>query len=446
LRASSRLVKYTMTQKITWQSRIRTLDQQQFFCTRPFVEIISQVTEIYSPCCYSRGLPSQTTLADELPWDYWSGTEMNQLRSHMLGLADHTDLVAKACEFCLSREQQQIPSPRQRYTERFLEGLVEGRAWTQDQLAAVTERIDSWTGQEPWTALPNSVAVRMRLFGNYCNLRCVSCSPSSSSQIQSEYKKIIALNPEKQQDLRRMGIVNERHMPTQDLVRAQDNVIDNIDKVRSILMIGGEPLLAPGHFDWLDRIVSSGHAQNIELRYQTNLTELHRHAERIFDYQAHFQRIFFMGSIDCFEHRNDYVRWGSTWDQIMSNIGLIKAQGLGITANITTSWLTALWTAQLWDSLKQRWDIDAEINGSVINSPQHMRPRHLPQEFKDTALRRLEYYVKDPARYSVLAAELAQPRDLKQYRLGQQYLETLDVSRKTNWLAVFPEFKHYANK
>jgi len=429
-----------------WKKKINQIQKNKFFCPRPFVEIISNNKEKYGPCCYSNaGMPSNQGLDDQRPFDWFAqGDDLQALRAVMLGKQDNPGLLDQVCGFCRVREAQNITSPRQTYIERFLRNLVEGEQWSDADMALITERIVTWSGHEPWTTDLGTVAVRMRLFGNYCNLRCVSCGPNSSSQIQTEYKKIIKLEPGSR--LRAMGIVDQSNLKISGLVQAQQNVIDNIDKVRSILLIGGEPLLTPGHFEWLDKIVASGHAGRIELRYQTNLTEMHRYANRIFQYKQHFQRIFFIGSIDSFEHRNDYVRWGSTWSKLMENIGLVQTQGLGLTINITTTWLTSLWVGPLWDHLHRTFGIDAEINGSVVNRPTHLRPRHLPQEFKETALNHLEYYVKDPLRYQVLAQELAHPQDPRLFKLGIEYLETLDRSRKANWLAVFPEFKPHAHK
>lgn len=425
-----------------WKKKIGQIQQNKFFCPRPFVEIISNIKEIYGPCCYSR-MPSNTSLADQPPFDYWSSDqEFQNLRRHMLGLSDHSEVVNSACGFCLTRESQNIPSPRFEYNSGFSKGHIEGQDWSDDDMNRLADQILQWNGESDWKAMDNSVAVRMRLFGNFCNLRCVSCSPSNSSRIQSEYLKIIDLEPENM-ELSSMKIVSDKVIDNSSLLAAQQNVIDNIKSVRSILLIGGEPLLTPGHFDWLDKIVTSGHSGQINLRYQTNLTELHRYAERIFDYKQHFDGIYFIGSVDCIGQKNDYVRWGSSWNQIQKNIDTVFSHGIGITINITTTWLTAQWVGELWHEIHKRWGIRAIINGSVVSSPYHLSPRHLPQALKEKTIESLKRYVDHPNRYSVLTAELSRPQDVEQFKLSQRFLETLDRSRKTDWLDFFPEFRPY---
>ena len=72
-------------------------------------------------------------------------------------------------------------------------------------------------------------------------------------------------------------------------------VLELAPYIRSIKIIGGEPLVMKKHYELLEKIIESGHAKHIYLKYQTNLTKTKKGRHNIFTYIPHFKNV----SIAC---------------------------------------------------------------------------------------------------------------------------------------------------
>jgi hypothetical protein len=427
-----------------WKKQLQTAfdDPTKFVCTRPFVEVISTVNQ-YRPCCYALEFPNTPLVNNLKPFEFFKfDKDITRIRNAMMGYSDDSEILNKICYMCKEREAEGIKSPRQIYNHKFLTyNNVEGEIWPDEDIENMSKKILEWKGEE-FEPLEHSLAIRMRLFGNFCNLKCVTCKPGNSSQLYTEFNQIRQENPNDLKKLHRLHIDIPEKLKTVPADDAKEDILHNIKYVRTILMIGGETMLAPKHFNWLDKIVESGYSKNIEIRYQTNLTEIHRYASKIFDYTDKFKSIYFIGSIDSVGDKNDYIRYGSDWNTLINNLELVKQSNIGIIINITTSWLSVLHTGELCNFLTNL-GIKPHVNGSVVFRPDFLSPRHLPDELKSIAYENLKKYIPKEEDYKVLSSELLSPRDPIKFKLGCDYFDILDKKRKSNWLEVFPEFKRY---
>jgi MoaA/NifB/PqqE/SkfB family radical SAM enzyme len=75
------------------------------------------------------------------------------------------------------------------------------------------------------------------------------------------------------------------------------------------------------HFDFLQRLVDRGVANNIEVHYNTNGTMYPDTAEDIW---RHFKLVEIAFSIDDVGARFEYQRSGAKWDEVQHNIKLFK--------------------------------------------------------------------------------------------------------------------------
>ena len=93
--------------------------------------------------------------------------------------------------------------------------------------------------------------------------------------------------------------------------------IQDIDK---IFMAGGESIIMPEHWKFLDKLISENRCDNILLEYQTNLSKLTFKGRHIFDIWKKFKNINICASLDGSHKLAEYFRCGSDWKTIENNI------------------------------------------------------------------------------------------------------------------------------
>ena len=70
-----------------------------------------------------------------------------------------------------------------------------------------------------------------------------------------------------------------------------EQIVELAPYIRSIKVIGGEPLIMKKHYEMLDALIETGHAKDIRIKYQTNLTKTAKGKHSIFKYIPKFQHV-----------------------------------------------------------------------------------------------------------------------------------------------------------
>jgi len=112
---------------------------------------------------------------------------------------------------------------------------------------------------------------------------------------------------------------------TANLDKVDDNVVINqmielAPYVKTLKIIGGEPLVMKQYYSVLDRLVQSGESKNIDIKYQTNLTKLKNGKHNFLNYISHFKLVTITVSVDAVGKYNDYIRRRSSFKEIEDNI------------------------------------------------------------------------------------------------------------------------------
>ena len=143
-------------------------------------------------------------------------------------------------------------------------------------------------------------------FGNTCNLRCNMCGPYSSSSWNTEVKQNLSiLNSFKHTFYDHEFLWYE----SEDFKNLTPSLIANLKYVR---LIGGEPLFTPEAIAFLEHLSPS-----VYLNIVTNATLL---KDSVYELLSKFKQVDIMVSIEGIEVHNDYVRYGSKWNNIDANI------------------------------------------------------------------------------------------------------------------------------
>jgi sulfatase maturation enzyme AslB (radical SAM superfamily) len=97
-----------------------------------------------------------------------------------------------------------------------------------------------------------------------------------------------------------------------------DQLIPILENVNSVHLAGGEPLLVPRLFELLEQVRQKNH---FRITFNTSLFTKNK---KLLDKIAVFKNTRVMVSLDGVEQHNDYVRYGSDWQTIVSNLELLE--------------------------------------------------------------------------------------------------------------------------
>lgn len=321
------------------------------------------------------------------------------------------------------------------------------RQYVNKAISAPIKFYDTKTGQVPW--LPVSLDIH---FGNVCNFKCIQCGPQYSNQWYDEWAAINGFG----NNLHENGFGPNKVLLTKNKndkwidaneVKWWENEIwwEKFDKLLPTLehlyLTGGEPMLLKQHDRLLDVIIASGRADQIKLEYDSNLSVIN---PRILDRWTKFKDIDLRVSIDAIGDKFELVRAGGKWNNMVSNIELVKSYQRKY-PHIKIFRLTSCFQIATSHSMieTEEWCNDVGIPLSIrfVDSPKwHSTislPRHMKQQLIDYYSSKPTYMVSDLI-VNFLTSHL-DVEDQTELRRFKKFMTYLDYSRKTNWEAVLPE-------
>lgn len=198
---------------------------------------------------------------------------------------------------------------------------------------------------------------------NACNNSCRMCGPELSTHWYKDAKKLKMSIPK--------GI--------------QYNPLNKTDlsDLRFLKLLGGEPLLHPQEIiDILDRC----NLEELNLMLITNTTK--RPTEEIIDRFKKLNKLTVTLSIDAYGPLNEFLRTGSHWEQVKENLHWFNNQDW---CKVTVHGVISIYNINCFMELHhycKRLGIFA--NFMVIEGPEYMRPRHLPESVKQQLLKKYE--------------------------------------------------------
>jgi len=249
------------------------------FCVAPFIGVEFRKDGSLTPCCrYDK------SAIDEETWNFrnfdnWWSELLTPLRSELLNDIEHA-----GCQNCWRDEKLGITSYRQNLNAELKKYIN------------LTEPLATPTYQ-------------MYNYGNFCNLKCIMCSPFASSQIEAEYKQ-------NKKEFSKIGIhylldTEVKWFRSEEFNSAKNKLLDGSEQ---ILLQGGEPFLSP---DVIKLLADVAYPENVILTVISNMTTL---TNEITDLLRKFKQVRLVVSLEGIEAFNDYLRYGSTWSEIADNI------------------------------------------------------------------------------------------------------------------------------
>jgi MoaA/NifB/PqqE/SkfB family radical SAM enzyme len=363
------------------------------FCYSPWTNIDISPDGHVSPCCKFIGpVPEYSTVEE-----YASSDFLGAIKKDF-----ENNTWPSGCDRCRIEEQNGIESKRQ----------LDYQRWKSHY-----ESYDL-TSEKFITA---SVA-----FGNTCNLKCITCGPSSSSLWHQEHKQIYGKTVAPVKFFKQNFV--------SDFVKHAPDIV-HLD------IPGGEPFLSgvKEQKQLLEHYIQSSQATSTTIHYTTNATIM-PDAEW-WDLWQHFREVEIQLSIDGIGARFEYIRYPGNWNKVSANVAEYVRQQHKIKLSVSHTvsayniyYLDEFFSWCYNQGLPRPWL-------GRVHRPAHMRP----SVWHSTAKNFIVEHLMTSQYPDVLtwAALINNSDDSEFFDTFKQRCHEHDQYRKTSFANVFPELAPY---
>lgn len=449
--------------------KIENLTNSNTFCVLPWIHFATRPNGDMRLCCSSNssganedhtiglvkkenGTPAN--FGRDTPMSAWNNEYMKSVRTTML-----ESKIPKSCTKCFDEESKGIVSKR----------IWETYTWMQDGLDI--EELIEQTKQDG-TVPEQLVYLDLRL-GHTCNLKCIMCSPHDSSKWVSDHKKVFHLFEHK--ELKSQMDWDEKTFNNQwyEHPTFWKEMFNQIPNLKQVYFAGGEPLMLKEHKMFLEEIIRQGYADKILIRYNSNGLLI---SDDIIELWKHFKKVKFAVSIDDVTERNHFIRYPTDWSVLEQSMHRLDVTPDNINVSIATA-IQILNIKTLPDLVK--WKLSQRfkkvnldnayegmlaggglINMHLVYIPTFLSVKCLPAADKQEVRAKFaefkqwlwENYTQDDNFWSV------NPYGWKRWQAVldfmdsedhthllpafKEYIDKMDVLRKTDFKTLFPELAH----
>jgi MoaA/NifB/PqqE/SkfB family radical SAM enzyme len=395
------------------------------FCPLPFTHLNFKSKKRVSSCCMDS--EQYTTDDSALLEQIWNSSSINELRDDLLN-----GKKPKRCSKCWDFESNSSASLRER------ENNILG-----DYKKESIINIYKTKGIVP---IENLDFLEIR-FDNICNLMCRMCGSHSSHLWGNEVKKsTILLN-----EMEKYGSASSsdlNYLSSSFPISRLNEIIKLSPNIRRIDISGGEPLISPLHYDFIERLIPE--SNHIYLNYATNLNILTYKNKDITKLWDNFKLINLNISIDG--HNNDlysYIRISGNLSDVEKNIQILKKyKNIKMRAKCTFSMLNILKILEISEYFKQ---LEIPFRSAIVQFPLPLNIKILPRELKNSIIKKWNNYVEKNQNDNDLifwgnhVINYMNSEDLYEsdWDKFEKYTNTMDNHFKTDIKKINPEFIPY---
>lgn len=268
------------------------LKNSKTFCMFPWLHLnVTPFGNVY-PCCSSDYTEPFDNVKNKSLAEIFNDDKMKQLRLNMLA-----DKKSSICNYCYKHEETSPFSFRTYGIEHF------GKDF--DEIVTQTE-LDG-------TVPEFSMKYFDIRFSNICNFKCRTCGSEFSSQWAQEMKQHEKVS-------RNYKIINH----ADESGKLLEEIKQQVPHMELAYFAGGEPLITDEHYLLLEEMIRVGANKNITLRYNTNMSNFKYKKYDILDLWKQFKKVEISASIDHYGDRAEYIRHGTDWGIVESNLKIIR--------------------------------------------------------------------------------------------------------------------------
>ena len=194
------------------------------------------------------------------------------------------------------------------YSSRELQNLKKATEWPAGCIGCEKQEKQNQTSlrnhcNNQWPDITKEYGTRFELFpSNVCNLKCIMCGPSYSTELAQERHAIENIGADR---------VKEFNISDECI-----DILESVDNIESISVIGGEFFLTKGNLKIMDFVIE----KNIPFRIVTNSTViLSSHIEKL----KKIPKLELQISVDGIETSYEFMRYPATWNTFESNVTTI---------------------------------------------------------------------------------------------------------------------------
>lgn len=401
------------------------LNESKVFCMFPWTHLnVTPRGEIY-PCCTTSYEGSISNTKTTTLKQAFNSESMKKLRLNMLN-----EVPTDYCNFCYKHEEAGPHSFRKYSIDNFGQHF--------DDLVTATQDDGS---MDEFKMLYFDIRFR-----NICNFKCRTCGSDFSSQWAAE----------------------ERLLPGREkypiLFQADDGkgtlieeVLEHIDHIEIAYFAGGEPLITDEHYIMLEEMIRRGKTDKV-LRYNTNASNIKFKNYDIIDLWRHFRKIELSCSIDHVGERAEWIRHGTNWGEVESNLKAFRELDfVNFQINTVFSLFNYLTLSEFYNYLKEKHLIrtdDWHTTLYLAVNPLYYSATSLPNNLKLIAETKARQFIESngsqfPKLNEIVADAINFARADDTWSKGKEdffrHTRYLDRIRNEDFFKTFPELIELEN-
>ena len=411
-----------------------------FFCSQPFIHMYIPTYGLAHPCCNTT-MNVKKHISEIGINGVWNQPELANLREEMANGNKKREATIATCYRCIETEYRGFSTPRLAYNRDMRNDKEE---------LAELDRLVKFVQDNPGAEypIPDKIhTAQIKVWGNYCNLKCLMCSAEDSSGVAEEWIALGEYTPEK--ILERSEIRSGSEMPfTFPRINYEDNNINEdefwevIKKTKRIQLIGGETWLIKQYVQILEKCVKEGWAKDKKIfAFSNNFG--HPNMQYIYDLLKEFQHVHYKCSMELWGHKNDYIRYPSKWPEVYKNMQLMGSLPNGDIGFAFT--LNPLNVGYVDEAVKGAEEFGKTPSFFNLTRPHWFTLKGLPPELKNLYLDRLyknSYDVIDKIQKPIEYLENLEHDELQLHTMISK-IKARDKLRGDNILKYFPEWTPY---
>jgi len=278
--------------------------------------------------------------------------------------------------------------------------------------------------------------------GNLCNNACRSCNAHTSSMW---YKDDHAMNHENTSFKEYLKFFQRHKTAYTNNQLLENRFAKWEDKIIEWDMFGGEPLIVPLFYKILNQSCTSENAHTKKFNVHTNGMI---YSEGLIKKLSKFRESHMGFSIDAIGEKNDYIRHGSKWDNIINNLKRY-VEDCAEYPNVLITVRTTItpWNIYHYD---ENFEYFSKMGILAIGCWCNDKPwndlRYLPENVKKNVLDKLLLYKNNRDEWQELLVDLtkwmmSRPADYNKLKNSfMEFNKTLDELRGQKFESVFPEY------
>lgn len=222
-------------------------------------------------------------------------------------------------------------------------------------------------------------------FDTICNFVCSYCDASQSTAwgtdllVNGFYKSI---KGDPKNTYVRLGKNNQIDNYDQVFSKFVEYIIAILSDLRILICLGGEPLISPNFWKFLDILVQHD-VSKIELNITTNLSDVDK-VQKFLEYKKYFGHVKINVSVDNAGKSGEFLRKGLSWDRFSQNLGIVlKEAQVDLLATIPGIALDNLIEFLDWFVAVKENDLPVRLFLHRVRHPNFQTIQVLPREIRE---------------------------------------------------------------